>query len=124
MNGLGRQYLPWVRIATLKKEDSTRVLTVLDGGGIKGVSSLLILRQLMFRISEIERAQEPHAPSSVFPLDYRPPIRHAHVQAVRHTTTFSRVEPGHERVIGPLAPTSEYLPCHYFDYIAGSSTGG
>ncbi|OCK74100.1 hypothetical protein K432DRAFT_247363, partial [Lepidopterella palustris CBS 459.81] len=55
-----------------------------DGGGMRGYSSLLILRALMEKIIILEQ---------------NPPE-------------------GFERT------RQNYLPCHYFDYIGGTSTGG
>lgn len=76
----------------------------LDGGGIRGYSSLLILRALMKAIGEIERnwPSDP-AESSYHPLE--PP----NLDSDKDT----------ERNIA-----SPWLPCHYFDYMAGTSTGG
>ncbi len=64
-----------------------------DGGGIRGYSSLLILKQLMDEIAECERRLQ--------------------------------------RELGPVPGSTrtefnedDLLPCHYFDYIYGTSTGG
>ena len=91
-----------------------------DGGGIRGYSALLILQELMRVIGRIEEAYKPGpsgadepAKSSYHPLspslcaatDSRPP----HCQN----------ESSH-----PRTESSPWLPCHYFDYIAGTSTGG
>jgi len=78
----------------------TLILT-LDGGGIKGYSSLIILRVLMQEIASIEQSLEPHAHSS------------AHTERIPSDTI-----PDH------VLRNGQYLPCHYFDYIAGTSVGG
>ena len=79
----------------------------IDGGGISGYSSLVIVEALMEEIGKIEIALDPKATSSLC-----------------------------SPALGPLdaklcaAPTrngiqmSEYRPCHYFDYIGGVGTGG
>lgn len=66
---------------------------ITDGGGIRGYSSLLILKQLMHEIAECERRlQREEGPV-----------------------------PGSDR---SNFNEDELLPCHYFDYIYGTSTGG
>ncbi len=92
----------------------------LDGGGIRGYSALLILRQLMEAIGEEERAypigldvSDGPAASSYHPLL---PARYA---ATDDETLPSRVSARY-----PTTASSPWLPCHYFDYIAGTSTGG
>ena len=73
----------------------------LDAGGVRGISSLLILRELMTKIAEYEHKIEPKAMTSKdSPM----------VEAARITP--------------PSSEKTAYLPCHYFDYVAGTSTGG
>ena len=79
-----------------------------DGGGIRGYSTLLIIRKLMEAIGRLELAYEPgpseadgQAESSYHPLC--PPLK-----------TIQK----------PKTASSPWLPCHYFDYMAGTSTGG
>ena len=80
----------------------------LDGGGIRGYSSLLILQALMQEIERLERNASAAAHTSVD----SPLIGPDHSQ-----TEFSKLE-------SKRKSNSEFLPCHYFDYIAGTSTGG
>jgi len=69
------------------------IILTLDGGGIRGYSSLLILKQLMHEVALCERRlQEEEGPV-----------------------------PGSER---HEFVEDELLPCHYFDYMYGTSTGG
>lgn len=86
----------------------------LDGGGIRGYSSLLILRALMKAIGEIERnwPSDP-AESSFHPLE--PPSVDS--DALHR---YPRINTKHTE----RNATSPWLPCHYFDYMAGTSTGG
>ncbi|KAK3941615.1 patatin-like phospholipase-domain-containing protein [Diplogelasinospora grovesii] len=78
-----------------------RLILTLDGGGIRGYSSLIILRALMEEIARIEQTLEPFASSSA------------------HTDRIPE-----EAIPAEVLRKGKYLPCHYFDYIAGTSVGG
>ena len=67
----------------------------------------------MTKIAELE--ERSGAPNSVFPLDPRPRSR------VQVLTNGRRNAQGTNEQWKPL---DNYLPCHYFDYVAGTSTGG
>ncbi|KAK3692634.1 patatin-like phospholipase-domain-containing protein [Podospora appendiculata] len=82
---------PWAR----------KLILTLDGGGIRGYSSLVILRAIMHEIACVEQSVEPGALSSA------------------HT---DRIEP--DMIPAEVYKKGQYLPCHYFDYIAGTSVGG
>lgn len=69
------------------------LILTLDGGGIRGYSSLLILKQLMHEVAVCEkRLQDEEGP-------------------VEGSTRRDFDE-------------DQLLPCHYFDYMYGTSTGG
>ena len=91
-----------------------------DGGGIRGYSALLILQELMKVIGRIERdyacwpsEADGRAESSYHPLTPLSPCR--------ATDPKSKAKNGGKH---PKTESSSWLPCHYFDYIAGTSTGG
>ena len=67
----------------------------------------------------MELELEAGSPNSVSPLVPRPRPR---VQIVQHRGKKSRdsSKPAHEQ----WTKLDHYLPCHYFDYMAGTSTGG
>ncbi|KAL2045530.1 hypothetical protein N7G274_001958 [Stereocaulon virgatum] len=84
-----------------------KTILCLDGGGVRGYSSLLILRALMKEIQTLERSEDPNAISSA----YSPLVNLPLENSLDSTSNDNKPNPG-------------YLPCHYFDYIAGTSTGG
>ena len=93
-----------------------------DGGGIRGYSALLILQELMRVIGGIEREYacgpseaDGRAESSYHPLTPLSAV------PCRTTDTKSKAKNGGKP---PKTESSSWLPCHYFDYIAGTSTGG
>ncbi|MCJ1473730.1 hypothetical protein MMC13_002381 [Lambiella insularis] len=96
-----------------------------DGGGIRGYWSLLALEKLMKHIGEMEEEQEHY--HSFSPLDWPP---HGVSQLVPATQKQSSIEdftstdnPDVKERCRNIPSARRYLPCHYFDYICGSSTG-
>jgi hypothetical protein len=114
-----------------------------DGGGVRGYSTLLILEALMANIKTIEMQYSPSATSSAWPFmpfldkqdggaSKRPHSSyntHA-MESVEQQLSSSSIQifPRQRRASAPTSdparPRSQFLPCHYFDYIAGTSTGG
>ena len=80
------EYDPW----------NDKLVLSLDGGGIRGYASLLLLQELMGKVEKKETEQDAK-------------------------TTSSSDSPYIE---SDDSSRSSYLPCHYFDYIGGTSTGG
>ncbi|KAF2122505.1 acyl transferase/acyl hydrolase/lysophospholipase [Lophiotrema nucula] len=78
------------------------IVLSLDGGGIRGLSSLYILRDIMVKIQAEETRVESHK--------LRPVLTG---NGWESTTTVSQRQ-------GDTLP----LPCDYFDFIIGTSTGG
>ena len=91
----------------------------LDGGGIRGYSALLILRELMKAIGEHERNYPGGLDVADGPAvsSYHPLLPNLHAATDDESL---------EHRVPAKSPTasSPWLPCHYFDYVAGTSTGG
>lgn len=87
----------------------THLSSCIDGGGIRGYSTLLIIKALMERIAKLESAHSDPAQTSFHPLSPLAGLTPSNSSADSDQT---RTEP------------SQWLPCHYFDYMAGTSTGG
>lgn len=88
-----------------------------DGGGIRGYSALLILQALMKAIGRMERkyaSGSSKVESSYHPLS---PLSPAPRMATDINSKARNDEPANTE-------SSPWLPCHYFDYVAGTSTGG
>jgi hypothetical protein len=108
------------------------VLT-LDGGGIRGYGTLLILRELMKKIGKLERELDPNTKSSFHPSEYKPrrSITSNGQAGVPGVSNGTRPELQRDHSSRPvatpidgLAGSDLFLPCHYFTYIGGTSTGG
>lgn len=87
---------------------SQKIVLSLDGGGVRSYSSLLILERLMQEIAHIEHTGTPAASSSTSSA----------LLESSEQTSDALVPPA------PFSSAHGFLPCHYFDYIAGTSSGG
>ncbi|CAD6569224.1 MAG: hypothetical protein ASARMPREDX12_002259 [Alectoria sarmentosa] len=86
---------------------ATKSVLSMDGGGIRGYSSLVILQALMEEVERIERAHNLKATSSICSSALGSPNGEMHAAPTPDAM-----------------PISEYRPCHYYDFIAGTGTGG
>lgn len=83
----------------------------LDGGGVRGFATLIILEGLRDAIAE-EESRDPHVLDS-----YSSPLFQTSKWTTRHEDRKQ-----HDSSV-PTNPDA-YRLCHYFDYICGSSFGG
>ncbi|KAI1802871.1 FabD/lysophospholipase-like protein [Daldinia bambusicola] len=82
-----------------------KTVLTFDGGGVRGYSSLLVLKSLMLKIKEIETEDTDGGICSS--SDYSWMGTYPSKESASNESTLN-----------------DFLPCHYFDYIAGTSTGG
>ncbi|KAF7853605.1 uncharacterized protein EAF02_011910 [Botrytis sinoallii] len=80
-----------------------KYILTLDGGGVRGLSSLLIIQNLMALCNSFEQSQDQLVKSSFHPLPF---------QQGQGSITNSKE-----------SRSAHFSPVHYFDYI-GTSTGG
>ena len=100
----------------------TRIVLSLDGGGIRGLSTLLILQCLMRKIADIETTQWPIATTSADSPQIEKRRVEEEFERLRRKLDQGRGKSGGADHL-ETSSTSKFLPCHYFDYIAGTSTG-
>ncbi|KAB8296261.1 hypothetical protein EYC80_009035 [Monilinia laxa] len=81
--------------------DKKYILT-LDGGGVRGLSTLLMIQNFMALCNTFEQSQGPLVESSFHPLPF---------------------QEGQGSTVNKMSTSAKFLPVHYFDYIAGTSTG-
>ncbi|KAL9013546.1 MAG: hypothetical protein Q9173_001758 [Seirophora scorigena] len=116
-----------------REEWKKQAVISFDGGGIRGYGSLLILQELMNKIGDEEKrldvldGQPGKTESSFAPGLYKPVL-----SELRRTTSDSSLTDDDPPTatntsisdIKGLPNSSLFLPCHYFDYAVGTSTGG
>ncbi|KAJ8114816.1 hypothetical protein OPT61_g3396 [Boeremia exigua] len=93
-----------------------RNLLSLDGGGVRGYWSLLVLEKLMEMIGEEERRQAEAKNEDVSNLHSFLPM------PLPQNHTLCPQPPAGQHVPREFY-AQRFLPCHYFDLICGSSTG-
>ncbi|KAF7537441.1 hypothetical protein G7054_g3728 [Neopestalotiopsis clavispora] len=105
---------------TAPPNDSWRPIVLsLDGGGIRGLSSLYIIREIMVEIDKEVRKHEPQSRASAHSTLSVSPLKS--VTEAEHSTVHKNpeLEDGDDGVRENLP-----LPCRYFDFMVGTSTGG
>ncbi|KAH7323806.1 acyl transferase/acyl hydrolase/lysophospholipase [Rhexocercosporidium sp. MPI-PUGE-AT-0058] len=101
----------------------TQAVLTFDGGGIRGYGSLLVMRELMRHIGAEERRLDSRTTSSFYPGIYKPTnIKPA--EDSRPPTVDRRSSSIFATSTESLEDADLFLPCHYFTYVGGTSTGG
>jgi hypothetical protein len=93
-----------------------------DGGGIRGYWSLLALQKLMEYIAEEELGNILGQHEHSFSPQLYPDNVSQGPFTEKEKNDLSAVA-DHEAKYRALSNARRFLPCHYFDYICGSSTG-
>lgn len=103
-----------------------------DGGGIRGYWSLLMLEELMNKIEVEERKYRQNGDSeeddfdglhSFFPEPWPKNVSHRPYEPDEEDELRRASSNDTTAECRALKPSRRFLPCHYFDYIFGSSTG-
>ncbi|KAI9659137.1 MAG: hypothetical protein M1821_002097 [Bathelium mastoideum] len=117
---------------------SRKMILSFDGGGVKGYSSLLITKRLMSLVAEIEQGLrpkkhqvdpsaveywEPNYSSGEYPW-HRPSDTPRPSSAARVGLNEDDIASSVEATFAEENKVTAYKPHHYFDYVAGTSTGG
>ncbi|OCL05346.1 FabD/lysophospholipase-like protein [Glonium stellatum] len=116
---------------------SRKMILTLDGGGIKGYSSLLILKRIMFLVGEIELGRRPlwnklhsdeengtctpNKSSADYPW-YTKPVADNKPDTIADEETPEAIAASVNETF--KQHTTQFKPHHYFDYVVGTSTGG
>lgn len=85
-----------------------QVVLSLDGGDIRAYSELCILEQIFREVARVERSYDGAKSSESSPLFGSPDGYDEQESSKDDLATI----------------TDNYLPCHYFDYVGGTSMGG
>ena len=116
-----------VSIPQVIKLSNSHMMFATDGGGVRGYWSLLVLNKLMEEIAHIEQALDENVR-----LDegnghsFHPEKYPRYVSRDLSDDEMKRLRKGENadrEDFQALNNNRRYLPCHYFDYICGSSTG-
>jgi hypothetical protein len=103
---------------------------IVDGGGIRGYWSLLVLNKLIECIADQEEKLEATSRHTETPLywhSFQPELLPPFISlelSPEERLALGRADSDDEKKAKAYNVTKRFLPCHYFDYIGGSSTGG
>ena len=93
-----------------------------DGGGIRGLWSLLALEKLMEFIAEVEeKKNDEEIYHSFHPKKWPKDVSQIPLTDDQQSRSDEATSDDDKARVLPCA--RRYLPCHYFDNICGSSTG-
>ena len=109
----------WARVP--EKDPWAPCILTLDGGGIRGYSSLLILKELMHQVYQWEmRLNEEEAALQDSPEE---DVQQGQAAGGANRSVGDNHVPPRS-TFATIMPEVELLPCHYFDFMFGTSTGG
>ncbi|KAJ4345238.1 uncharacterized protein N0V89_011367 [Didymosphaeria variabile] len=100
--------------ALLRTDPWRPIVLSLDGGGIRGLSSLYILQQLMQKIKSEEKRLDEAQHQNPDSDEVRPVLTSASSSGLQGVAT--RQNAGED--------SQDRRLCHYFDFMVGTSTGG
>ncbi|KAL9004625.1 MAG: hypothetical protein Q9188_002567 [Gyalolechia gomerana] len=107
-------------------EWNREIVIAFDSGCVRSYGSLLILEALMKKIKDEEKRLDTLelntgiTASSLAPFHNRPTVSNIESPTLDVANAGLPNLSGVER----RADSTPYLPCHYFDFVAGNSTGG
>ena len=95
-----------------------------DGGGIRSYWSLLALQKLMEYVAarEAELEENGEVLHSFHPHEWPDNVSQIPLSAVEELRAINVAE-DHRGRCRAMRRARRFLPCHYFDFICGSSTG-
>ena len=97
-----------------------------DGGGTRIYWSLLALQKLMEYVAAEEQpraVEEPEILHSFYPEDWPGKVSLQRSTELEECDEVTKTQ-DRQAALRMMSKARRFLPCHYFDIICGSSTGG
>ncbi|KAL8756030.1 MAG: hypothetical protein Q9184_004630 [Pyrenodesmia sp. 2 TL-2023] len=126
---LAKPLLDFLAHRLRREEWNRQAIVSFDGGGIRGYASLLILKELMNKVGDEEKrlnhleGKDVKALSSFAPWPFKAISPDWAPEPSKKSTKPDHTS-GEDYNTESFPNSSLFLPCHYFDYAVGTSTGG